>query len=97
MTASGFAYTEGFNKALNDAELRRLAEPRDETETLATCPKCACMGHHAVEVVEFQRRRLPDLDDGWIDCSGFGDPRAGTRMAKRTCMFCGHSWERQLP
>jgi len=92
----GQSFAAGFAQALSDAELRRLAEPRDETETLATCVHCGLMGHHAVEVVVFKRNRLSDGQDGWIDCSGFGDPLDGTRVARRTCMFCGDRWDRML-
>lgn len=85
----------GMSEALSAAELARLAEPRDETETLATCPLCRLMGHHAVEVRTFRARRLPGARPGeWIDASTFGDPADGTRVVRRMCMFCGHEWDR---
>jgi hypothetical protein len=91
----GRAWTEGFHQALGDAELQRLAEPRDETETLATCPHCACMGHHLVEVTTFRARKLPGARPGeWIDVSAFGDPPDGTKVVTRTCVFCDRQWSR---
>jgi len=72
-----------------------LAEPRDETETLATCPHCKCMGHHPVDVRTFRARVLPGARPGeWIDASTFGDPADGTKVVTRTCVFCERTWRR---
>jgi hypothetical protein len=90
----GHDFVDGMSAALSDAELAKLAEPRDETETLATCPQCSCMGHHHVEVKVWEARGVRTPDGGWIDMSGFGDPLPGTRVIWRTCIFCAHSWGR---
>lgn len=90
----GQTYARAFSSEVEAAELRKLAEPRDETETLATCPECACMGHHPVEVKEWEARGVRTPEGGWICMATFGDPPAGTRMAWRTCIFCGHIWGR---
>jgi len=82
----GHDFVTGMSDALTDDSLRQLAEPRDETETLATCPECRCMGHHAVEVGTGEKReRTPD--GGWVYA-------VGVKVVWRTCMFCGHRWGR---
>lgn len=82
----GEDFVTGMSDVLAEDALRQLAEPRDETETLATCPECACMGHHAVEVGTGEKReRTPD--GGWVH-------QVGVKVVWRTCMFCGHRWGR---
>lgn len=82
----GADFATSMSDALSEAELRKLAEPRDETETLATCPECACMGHHPVQV-ETAERREHTPDGGYVHMSA-------AKVVCRTCIFCGHSWGR---
>ena len=82
----GHDFVTGMSDALTEDALAQLAEPRDETETLATCPECRCMGHHAVEVGTAERREHTP-DGGWVHMSA-------AKIVRRTCMFCGHCWER---
>ena len=82
----GHDFVDGMSSVLEADALAQLAEPRDETETLATCPECACMGHHSVEVGTGERHeRTPD--------GGYSHVSAA-KIVRRTCMFCAHSWER---
>lgn len=82
----GADFVTGMSDALSEDALRQLAEPRDETETLATCPECRCMGHHAVEVGTAERREHTP-DGGWAHMSA-------AKVVTRTCIFCGYSWGR---
>ena len=90
----GEDFVTGMSDVLTEDALRQLAEPRDETETLATCPACSCMGHHLVEVTTWKRRTAPGMNGELIDMSGFGDPPDGAKVVWRTCMFCAHRWGR---
>jgi hypothetical protein len=103
LAAMGEAFAEGFTTGFTTESIppdippdySHLAEPRDETETLATCPKCKCMGHHLVQVGTFRARKLPGARPGvWIDASMFGDPPDGTKVVTRTCIFCDYQWSR---
>lgn len=101
LATMGAVFAEGFAAGLTGAnpndheDYSHLAEPRDHTETLATCPKCKCMGHHLVQVGTFRARKLPGARPGeWIDVSMFGDPPDGTKVITRTCIFCEHQWTR---